>query len=557
MANWFDENGRETPETNANTPEPSPTENTASSASPSSPIPPASSDASPASEESRPVSGWSSPSSPVVPPASWNNAANAAPENDGTSSTASSSQTEVPETVTYRYGVHAPSPVPANEAERRAEPSSPSGGGYQPQGNYNPYGWQSYGQPPYGQQPTGGSPVQPGGSYPPPKRPKKKKGAAIAIATLSVACAALIVTLSVLLAVAVSNPNVPNTNTSTNNNSTTTTTRNVNNNAPTLDITDPDETNGLSTRAIVQKNLNSTVVITMYSKSGNSYFGQTSTGLTEAGAASGIIWTADGYIITNAHVVVNENTGKKYDKIDVELYDGTIYENAEVVGYDQYTDLAVIKVNATGLTTAEFGDSSQLQLGDKVVAIGNAGGLNFTTTQGIVSGLARDVYEDTGYAIKCLQVDAAINPGNSGGPLMNAQGQVVAINSAKIVASGYEGLGFSIPINEAKDILDDLVKYGYVKGRVMLGVTGRSITGTGFRIEEINSDSCLVGTEAQVGDIITAVDGVAVTDYSTMRAELSKHAVGDTVELTLVRVDSRTNSTRQITVRCVLAEATN
>ena len=557
MANWFDENGRETPETNEKipdtpgSPQVTPTEGAASSAPSSS----ASSYTSP--EENRPVSGWSSPVSPVVPLSSWSSTTDASPESSGTS--AASPQSEVPETVTYRYGVHAPDPVPANEAERRAEQAAPSGG-YQPQGDYNPYGWQSYGQPPYGQQPGGGSPVQPGGpggSYPPPKKPKKKKGAAIAIAALSVACAALIVTLSVLLAVAVGNQELPNTNTSTNNNSVSTSpTRDVNNNAPTLDITDPDETEGLSTRAIVQKNLNSTVVITMYSQSSNGYFGQASS-LTEAGAASGIIWTADGYIITNAHVVVNEKTGKKYDKINVELYDGTVYENAEVVGYDQYTDLAVIKVKATGLTTAEFGNSSQLQLGDKVVAIGNAGGLNFTTTQGIVSGLARDVYEDTGYAIKCLQVDAAINPGNSGGPLMNGQGQVVAINSAKIVASGYEGLGFSIPINEAKDILNDLVKYGYVKGRVMLGITGRSITGTGFRIEEINSDSCLAGTEAQVGDIITAVDGVSVTDYSTMRTELSKHSVGDTVELTLVRVDSRTNTTRTLTVRCVLAEATN
>lgn len=526
MTDWFEKNQNNTPDTAADTDNGSST-----------------------SHEEQTASGWSSPSSSVVPPNSWSSTSSGTTPSqpDGATSSHSNGMADNSNNVTYRYGVNAPNPVPSNETDSsRGGGTSNVSGGYQPQGNYSPYGWQP-------STPSSGGTPAPGQ---PPKKPKKKKGAAIAIATLSVACAALIVTLSVLLAVAINGNELPTTgNSSTNTSSATNPTRGVNENAPSLDIQDPDETEGLSTRAIVQKNVDSTVVITMYSKS-NYYLGGNSQ-LTQAGSASGIIWTADGYIITNCHVVYNEDTGKFYDRVDVELYDGTVYEGAEVVGYDQYTDLAVIKIDATGLTPAEFGDSSQLQLGDKVVAIGNAGGLNWTVTQGIVSGLARDVYEDTGYAIKCLQVDAAINPGNSGGPLMNSQGQVVAINSAKIAASGYEGLGFSIPINEAKEILDDLVKYGYVKGRVMLGITGRSLNGVGFRIEAINSDSCLAGTEAQVGDIITAVDGVAVVDYESMRTELSKHSVGDSVELTLLRYDSRTHSNRELTVKCVLAESTN
>ena len=195
---------------------------------------------------------------------------------------------------------------------------------------------------------------------------------------------------------------------------------------------------------------------------------------------------------------------------------------------------------------------------DRVIALGNAGGLEWSASQGIVSGLARDVYEDTGYSIKCLQTDAAINPGNSGGPLINNQGQVVGVNSAKIAAEGYEGLGFSIPISEAKPIVDDLLKYGKVKGRVMLGITGTEVTTPGyegFMINSINDDSVLQGTNAQAGDIITHVNGTRVTSYTAMRTELTKYNVGDTITLTLMRVESRTGQTVSFNVECVLAES--
>lgn len=133
--------------------------------------------------------------------------------------------------------------------------------------------------------------------------------------------------------------------------------------------------------------------------------------------------------------------------MDVTTYDGTVYENATIVGADEYTDLAVIKVGAANLTPAEFGDSTALQLGETVVAIGNAGGLEYSVSKGIVSGLDRDVYENSDYAIKCVQVDAAINSGNSGGPLLNNRGQVVGVNSAKMRTElGYENMALPFPL---------------------------------------------------------------------------------------------------------------
>lgn len=508
-----------------------------------------------------PAAGWSSPESQSrwssdsdTTNSSWNSSPNTETPSENTSN---------PNDTTYRYGVNAPNPVPKGDSSSSSYGSyntpngSGAGGSYQPQGNYDPYGWQRYQQ---NQQP-----VQPGQQPKPPK--KKKNGTTVAIAVLSVVCATTIILSAVLLAKTFSDKGLKQSASgSTTSQDSAVTNSTENTNAPSLQISsDADDATGLTTRDIVAKNLNSTVVITTYTNSSSSIynFGTNSnsssgSGSSASGTATGIIWTADGYIITNYHVVVNEDTGKQYDRIDVETHDGTVYQNAQVVGADQYTDLAVIKISAANLSTASFGDSATLQLGDKVVAIGNAGGLNWTTTQGIVSGLARDVYEDTGYQIKCLQIDAAINPGNSGGPLLNSQGQVVGINSAKIVASGYEGLGFSIPIDEAQTIINDLVKYGYVKGRVELGISGQTISQPGyqgFQIKSISSDSGLNGTNAQVGDIIQKVDGTAVTDYSTLHTELAKHSIGDTVELTLMRVDTRTGSSSTFTVKCKLGES--
>ncbi len=295
---------------------------------------------------------------------------------------------------------------------------------------------------------------------------------------------------------------------------------------PVLEISDWDENDGgLSYKEIVNRNFNSTVVISVY---------ESGTG----GTSTGIVMSEDGYIITNWHCVISEQTGKAFENIDVMMYDGTVYEDATVIGTDESTDLAVIKIEATGLTPAQFGDSSKLAPGDRVVALGTAAGLPWTATFGYVSALSRDVYEDAGYGIKCVQVDAAINPGNSGGPLINSQGLVVGINAAKLVDEKYEGLAFAIPINEAKVVIDSLLANGYVKGRVALGVMGQSFTSgkySGFLISSIAEDSSLYGTDAKVGDLIVAIDDVAVEDYGDLRAQLAKHAIGDKVKLKLLR----------------------
>lgn len=427
-----------------------------------------------------------------------------------------------------------------NESEQPQAPSEPEKPSAvpepQPTVPYASYGWQ---QAPY---------------TPPPRKKKGGNGVLIAVSVISVA---VIVVLSLLLAM-VYRGDLPTGTTTTADG--TSPTRNEN--APTVEIIEPQEDlEGLTTREIVKRNLNSTVLLKMYTAGGVANglpFGQSGIAQeVQAGSASGIVMSEDGYIITNGHCVINEDTNKPFARIEVILYDGTVYENAEVIGADTTTDLAVIKVNAKNLQPAQFGDSTTAQLGDRVVALGNAGGLGFSATQGILSGLARDVYEDTGYAIKCFQVDAAINPGNSGGPLFNAAGQVIAVNSAKIVASGYEGLGFAIPINEAKEIVDDLTRNGYVTGRVSLGITGQTYSDAyyeGFLIRTIEEGSPLRETDARKGDLIVAVGETKVTDYATLRSALAQHEVGDTVTLTLLRATNRNVESYKVSVKLTEAK---
>ena len=280
------------------------------------------------------------------------------------------------------------------------------------------------------------------------------------------------------------------------------------------------------------------------------------------GQGSGIIMTGDGYIITNAHVVGNS---RDY-QVRVVTWKETEYDGV-VVGYDNKTDLAVIKVDATGLTPAEFGDSDTLEVGDPVVAIGNPGGLTFagSVTDGIVSALDRMVV-NVSSAIKLIQTNAAINPGNSGGALVNEYGRVVGINSAKLVDTSYEGMGFSIPIKQAKKVIDDLLKHGVVTNRVRIGIScaavqklSASLYGIplGLQIAEIPADSSLIGTTVQVNDIITHVDGVKVNELAELYGELEKHAVGDQVTLTIFHMKTETSPERTFQVEITLLADTS
>ena len=290
----------------------------------------------------------------------------------------------------------------------------------------------------------------------------------------------------------------------------------------------------LSAQEVYQKVVKSTVTVAVtYSQNGRESH---STG-------TGIIATSDGYIITNSHVVMNS----KSSVVEITAYDGQQYE-AVVVGVDRTTDLAILKTNDYNFTPAEFGDSAELEIGDSVVAIGNPGGEKFSgsMTGGYISGLDRAVGSYSENGMTYIQTDAAINPGNSGGPLVNMYGQVVGINSSKIVSDGYEGMGFAIPVSKAQSIINELLSGGYVKGRTRLGITGSDVTSSmamfynmpqGFVIYEIAEESAFTGTEAQPGDVIIALDGETVTGLTDISNLLLRHAPGDKATVTLYRQD--------------------
>lgn len=279
---------------------------------------------------------------------------------------------------------------------------------------------------------------------------------------------------------------------------------------------------------------------------------------TPSSQGSGIIINSDGYIVTNAHVVEGA-TG-----INVELDNGETYA-AKLIGIDTKTDLAVIRIEAGNLVAAEFGNSDLLQVGERVIAIGNPGGtaLAGSVSQGIVSGVNRTL-SDGSYTSTYIQTDAAINPGNSGGALVNEYGQVVGINSAKVAAVDYEGIGFAIPISEAKPIIDQLLQYGYVKGRAKLGITGQVINEAlsqinsipvGVYIWSIDPTSELAGKNVTQGDIITAIDGQKIADFNDISAILETKSPGDEVTLTLYRsARGIANSGRVFEVTTILME---
>lgn len=304
-----------------------------------------------------------------------------------------------------------------------------------------------------------------------------------------------------------------------------------------------------SLQASAQKALKSVVLIQAYSKTGGtsygSYYGYNFGGndgaFTEQlfGEGSGVIATSDGYIITNAHVVDGASS------LSVTLPNGDVYE-AELVGSDTITDLALLKIDASNLDAAEFGSSSELMVGDRVMAVGNPGGSEFqsSVTFGYISALDRTITTSDEYKMTCLQTDAAINPGNSGGALVNSAGQVVGINSSKIVDTSYEGLGFAIPIDSALPIINDLRENGYVTNRAVLGITGQYVdsmtayyygfNATGFYVSTITNSAAKEAGLKQ-GDIITKIDEITVDSANTITSQLLTKEPGDTVTLTVDR----------------------
>lgn len=262
------------------------------------------------------------------------------------------------------------------------------------------------------------------------------------------------------------------------------------------------------------------------------------------GEGSGMIINERGYIVTNSHVVGNS----KQSNIKIVFHDG---EEAagKVIGYDTKTDIAVIKVDKTGLKAVTFGNSDEAKVGSSVLALGNPLGLDFagSLTKGIISAVNRSTNGSPKSLVKYIQTDAAINPGNSGGPLINMYGQVIGVNSAKIAVANCEGMGFAIPSNTVKSVVDDIIAKGYVTGRVRLGLSGKMVSNyqsqmynvpIGIIVSEISSDSNLKQAGIQVGDIITKINDTAITDFDTFYAELENHSPGNTVKLTVYRTSA-------------------
>ena len=287
-----------------------------------------------------------------------------------------------------------------------------------------------------------------------------------------------------------------------------------------------------------------------------------------AGEGSGILWGEDStgtytYVVTCAHVIDESRV-----TYGVLLLDGKTYE-AEKVATDTRTDIGVLKIKATGLPLAEVGDSSSLKIGEPIYAIGNPGGSEYfgSITDGIVSAIDRSV--SATYTMTCIQHNAAINPGNSGGALVNTAGQIVGINSSKIASTDFEGMGFAVPSSIAQSVVESLIKYGYVPNRPKLGIQYAEVSAYqlysmvvsikglpqgSLVIAGISEDSSLANTKAEVGDLIIAVNGKDMDDSSVLLDLIDTGAVGDTLTLTLCRIDQRTYKTTTFDITIKLIE---
>ena len=314
-------------------------------------------------------------------------------------------------------------------------------------------------------------------------------------------------------------------------------------------VTQPVSSDPSSASAIYSQACKQVVAITTEVTYTN-YFGQTSS---QASCGSGFFITEDGYVLTNYHVI---STAHQYGySVSVLTYDGTTYQ-ATIVGVDEDNDIALLKVDATGVTPVTFGDSDSMTVGDTVYAVGNPlGELEFTMTSGMISALDRTITtsDGTDNGINMFQIDAAVNAGNSGGPVYNTSGQVIGIVTAKYSSSGVEGLGFAIPVNDAVAIANDLMKNGTVTDRAQLGITLQTIPDSaaqyynmpkGAYVNAVNSGSCAEKAGLKAGDIITAIDNTAVSSGDALRSALRGYSAGESATLTV----SRSGETLKLTV---------
>ena len=271
-------------------------------------------------------------------------------------------------------------------------------------------------------------------------------------------------------------------------------------------------------------------------------------GSTATAEGSGIIISEDGYILTNNHVVSSASSSSYYSlgeasKISVYLYNDTTAYEASIVGTDEETDLAVIKIDKTGLTAAELGDSDSVAVGEFAMAVGNPLGMQSSITAGVISGVNREVTDSDGKTFTVIQTDAAINSGNSGGALVNSQGQVIGINTLKVSATGVEGMGFAIPINSAKPIYEDLIQYNKVR-RPYIGISGRDLDQAtaqrnnlveGVYVVSVEEFSAAEKAGIKAGDVIIRADGTDVKTMDELNAVKNTHNIGDQMTIVVNR----------------------
>ena len=293
-----------------------------------------------------------------------------------------------------------------------------------------------------------------------------------------------------------------------------------------------------------------------------SMFGaQTNSTSTATATGSGIIISEDGYILTNNHVISSEsenNSNNSYyeiseaNKITVTLFnDSTEYE-ATIVGQDEETDLAVIKIDKTDLPKAEFADSDSIKVGEFAMAVGNPMGMDSTVTCGIISAVNREITDSDGKTYTLIQTDAAINSGNSGGALVNSEGKVIGINTLKLEGTGIEGLGFAIPINSTTDITSQLIEYSKVK-RPYIGITGMDLDEetakkynlvVGVYVKSIEDFSSAEKAGIKPGDVIIEADGTKITTMDDLNKIKNSHKIGDEMKIKV----NRDGQERELTV---------
>lgn len=289
----------------------------------------------------------------------------------------------------------------------------------------------------------------------------------------------------------------------------------------------------------------------------NSIFSMFGNGQSTATASgSGIIISENGYILTNNHVVDSSSTNSFYElsaanKVTVTLYNSDKKYEGKIVGQDSQTDLAVIKIEAEGLTAAEFADSDTIKVGEFAMAVGNPLGLGSSTTTGIISAINRKITDSDGKTYTLIQTDAAINSGNSGGALVNSEGKVIGVNTMKVSSTGVEGMGFAIPINSTVDITDQLIQYNKVK-RPYIGISGIDLDEqtakqnklvVGVYVKSIDDFSAAEKAGIKPGDVIVEAEGKTIKTMDELNEIKNKHSIGDELKLVVNRDGKRVDIT--------------